>query len=117
MNGAAIILGNPDRETVTLIRTDAPEQNERGVFEPATPVESSLVVVTHPITGEDAEHLPEAARVTATIEIYAAEVLYVTRESQDADRIRRSDGKTYRVIKVDEQKGGAWLAYAVLEEP
>ena len=115
MDAAVLISTNADRETVTLIRASQPVLGVDGVFVPAAEVESSLVVVTHPITGEDAEHVPEADRAKALIEIYATEALRVTRGDDAADRIRRADGRTYRVVKVDEQKGGAWLAFAALE--
>lgn len=118
MDGAALIATNSDAETATLVRAVAPVLDATsGVFEDQAAAETSIVVVTHPITGEDAQELPEASRATATIEIYATQVLYIARGSQAADKIRRADGRTYRVVKVDEQKGGIWLAYAHLEEP
>ncbi len=117
MSFPAMIMGHRDRETATLIRAAAPVKNASGVYEAATPAESQITLVTHPVSPETADKVPEADRATALIEIYSTQVLFVARDSQAADRIRRADGKTYRVATVDEQKQGVWLAFAALEEP
>lgn len=117
MGGAALIAGHPDRATVTLLRSAAPVQNERGVYEAQSPAESSLVVMMHPLSAESQALRREANRVEATIEIYSTSELFVARGSVAADRIRRGS-KTYTIVDVDEQAAGdVWLAFAVLEEP
>ncbi len=116
MDLTAIISANNDGP-LTVYRTAAPTQNEFGGFDAATPSEVTLDPVTvHALNGEDLEQLPEADRTSETIQIYAAQELYVAAEGHTADRVLYA-GRTYRIIHLEPcRHGGVWIAYAALEE-
>ncbi len=87
-------------ESATLIHETAGMRNEYGEWVPGTTTQTTIPVITEPLTGEERLILPEALRETENRVFYVKDAVEVVDDDNTGDVIEHN-GRRYRAYNVE----------------
>ena len=89
-------------ESAVIVRQAAGARNEHGEWVPGTATETTIRVVTAPVTGEERDQLPEGLREKNVRKFWTSHPADAIRAGQADGDVVRHGGNEYRVVMVDD---------------